>query len=54
MLTETERDELHRRLEEIQHEEERRAAELAARRHEALDRSGSQLIDLRGAPLRMR
>ena len=54
MLTETERDELHRRLEEIQREEERRAAEIAARRHQALDHTGSHLIDLRGAPLRMR
>lgn len=54
MLTETERDELHRRLEQIQQEEERRAAEIAARRHLALDHTGSQLIDLRGAPLRMR
>ena len=54
MLTETERNELHERLQAIQREEERQAAEAASRREIALDHPGGQLIDLRGAPLRMR
>ena len=54
MLTETEREQLHRRLQEIELEEERKAAEADARRRAALEGPGGRLIDLRSAPLRMR